>query len=94
MMNSAAKGRRSEHRARDILRAAGFEVCRAAGSLGTIDLVAWSATSIRFVAVKSGQQYASSVEREVLALLPRPANATVELWRFPDRCRAPLIEVL
>src|SRR5262249_2036079 len=93
-MNAAAKGRRSEHKARAILRAAGYEVCRAAGSKGTVDLVAWSSTAIRFAAVKSGGQYLAAVEREALARLPRPANATVELWRFPDRCREPLIEVL
>lgn len=92
-MNAAAKGRRSEHKARAILRSAGYEVCRAAGSKGKVDLVAWSSTTIRFISVKSGGEYASSVEREALALLPRPSNATVEIWRFPGRC-APVIEVL
>lgn len=93
-MNAAHKGRRAEHRARRILEAAGFSVCRAAGSKGPADLVAWDATSVRFISVKAGTKYASAIEREQLQLLVRPANATVEIWRLPDRCRAPLIERL
>ena len=93
-MNTAHKGRRAEHRARRLLEAAGFAVCRAAGSKGPADLIAWDALSIRFVSVKSGTQYASALEREALQMLPRPANASVEVWRFPDRCQAPLIERL
>ncbi len=91
-MNAAHKGRRAEHRARALLEAAGFEVCRAAGSKGPADLVAWDTTSIRFISIKSGTKYATALEREALSLLVRPANASCEIWRFPDRCRAPLIE--
>jgi hypothetical protein len=69
-------------------------VCRAAASRGPADLIAWDTTSIRFISVKSGTKYASAVEREALQLLPRPGNASVEVWRFPDRCQAPLIERL
>jgi len=69
-------------------------VCRAAGSKGPADLIAWDATGFRFISVKSGTQYASAIEREALALMSRPLNATCEIWRFPDRCRAPLVEVI
>jgi Holliday junction resolvase len=93
-MNCAHKGRRAEHRARAILEAAGFAVCRAAGSKGPADLVAWDAVSIRFISVKSGSTYASAIEREALQLMPIPSNASREVWRFPDRCHAPLIERL
>jgi len=93
-MNAAHKGRRAEHRARAILEAAGFTVCRAAGSKGAADLVAWDSTSIRFVSVKCGTKYASAAEREQLEMLPRPSCASVEIWRFPDRCEAPIIERL
>jgi hypothetical protein len=72
-MNAAHKGRRAERRARALLEAAGFEVCRAAGSKGPADLVAWDTTSIRFI----------SIEREALQFLPRPGNSSVEIWRFP-----------
>ena len=93
-MNTAHKGRRAEHRARRLLEAAGFMVCRAAGSKGPADLVAWDKASIRFISIKSGTEYASATERERLQLMPRPMNASIEVWRFPDRCRAPLIEWL
>jgi Holliday junction resolvase len=93
-MNTAHKGRRAEHRARALLEAAGFQVCRSAGSKGPADLIAWNTTSIRFVSVKSGTTYASALERETLELLPRPANASVEIWRYPDRATQPIIERL
>lgn len=92
-MNTSSKGRRAEYRVRTLLERAGYVVVRAAASKGPADLVAWNTTAIRFVSVKSGQQYASSSEREALRLLPRPACATVEIWRLPDR-RPPIIEVL
>ncbi|MEO7190064.1 MAG: hypothetical protein ABI051_03310 [Vicinamibacterales bacterium] len=93
-MNCAHKGRRAEHRARRLLEADGFHVTRSAGSKGPCDLVAWDATSIRFVSVKSGSRYASSIEREALQIMVRPRNATIEVWRFPTRCRVPVIERL
>jgi Holliday junction resolvase len=93
-MNTAHKGRRAEHRARALLETAGFAVCRAAGSKGPADLIAWDTTVIRFISVKSGTKYATATERETLEQMPRPANASIEVWRFPDRYRTPLIERL
>lgn len=94
VLNSSHKGRRGEHRARKILEDAGFFVSRAAGSKGPADLIAWNEVQIRFISVKSGTKYASALEREALHELPAPPNATKEIWRFPDRCKEPLIEVL
>lgn len=93
-MSTATKGRRAEHRARDILRNAGYEVTRAAGSKGPADLIAWNSTSIRFISVKCATQYLSGIEREALMLGPWPPNSSVECWRFPVIAREPLIEVL
>lgn len=93
-MITAHKGRRAEHRARRLLESAGYEVTRAAGSKGPADLIAWNTTAIRFISVKCGTKYLSAIEREALRVMPRPANASIECWRFPDRCREPLIEVL
>jgi len=67
---------------------------RAAASKGPCDLVAWNATAIRFISVKSGTTYASAVERARLQQLARPACASIEIWRFPDRVTAPSIERL
>ena len=92
-MNTAHKGRRAEHQARKLLEASGFTVCRAAGSKGSADLIAWDDVSIRFISVKSGTKYASRREREALRLLLVPPNASKQIWRFVDGCpRAPLIE--
>jgi Holliday junction resolvase len=93
-MNGARKGRRAEHRARVLLQAEGFNVCRAAGSKGLADLVAWSATALRFISVKSGTKYLSGVERAALLAMARPAGSSIECWRFPDGCREPLVELL
>ena len=49
---------------------------------------------LRFISVKSGTEYASATERAQLEAMPRPGNASVEVWRFPDRCRHPLVERL
>lgn len=93
-LNTAHKGRRAEHRAQGILEAAGYLTTRAAGSKGPADIIAWNHQGVRFVSVKSGTAYASALEREALQAMPRPANSTAEIWRFPDRCREPLIEVV
>lgn len=93
-MNGPHKGRRAEWRAQSILEKAGYLTTRAAGSKGPADVIAWNAQSVRFVSVKCGTKYASALERELLQAMPRPQNASVEIWRFPDRCKTPLIEVL
>ena len=41
-MNTSAKGRRNEHRSRDLLKALGYRVLRSAGSLGAFDLLGLS----------------------------------------------------
>ena len=52
------------------------------------------AQHVRLVQVKAGGEYLSAIEREQIAGLTVPANVSRECWRFPDRCKAPLIEVL
>jgi len=93
-MNTASKGRRAEWRARQLLEQTGYVVLRAAGSKGPVDLAAWDGVSLRLVSVKSGTTYCSAIEREGLQLMPRPPLASVEIWRYPNRAKAPLIEKL
>jgi len=93
-MNTKAKGTRAEHRARRLLEAAGYVCTRASASLGLFDLVAIGPVDVRLIQVKAGTKYLSAVEREQITALAVPANVTRECWRFPDRCRAPLIERL
>lgn len=93
-MNTKRKGTRAEHRAMKLLEACGYVCTRASASLGLFDVVAVGATDVRLVQVKAGTKYASAIEREAITALRVPANVTREIWRFPDRCRAPRIEVL
>lgn len=92
-MNTAAKGRRAEHRVRRILEAAGYEVTRSAASRGVWDLIAWNARAVRFIQVKAGTAEASALEREAMQLAVVPIGATKELWIVRDR-EAPRSEVL
>lgn len=96
-MANYAKGRRREYRAQQILELAGYQTIRAASSKGPVDVVALKRGSVRLISVKSGQAYASHVERECLRGLAQDVGGfivSVEIWRFPERCREPLIEVL
>src|SRR5262245_29150288 len=54
-MNTAAKGRTREHRSRQILEAAGYQVTRAAGSLGDWDLICSIGGEIGFACPMSWQ---------------------------------------
>lgn len=88
-------GRRAEYKAQRILEAAGYQTIRAASSKGVADVVAWRpGDKVRLVSVKSGGARLSGVEREMLESLARNCYGayTVECWRFPPRCREPLIE--
>lgn len=93
-MNAKRKGTRAEHRAIRILEAAGYVCTRASASLGLFDVVAIGPADVRLVQVKSGTKYLSAVEREAIAALRVAPNVTRECWRFPDRARVPVIEVL
>lgn len=93
-MNAKAKGARAERRAIRLLEASGYVCTKAGGSLGLFDIVAIGAVDVRCMQVKAGTKYLSAVEREQIAVLRVPANVTREYWRFPDRCRAPIIERL
>ena len=93
-MNTKAKGARAERKAVRILEAAGYSCTKAGGSLGMFDIIALGPQDIRCLQVKSGGEYISRVERELMRECALPANVSREVWRFPDRCREPLIERL
>jgi Holliday junction resolvase len=93
-LNTKAKGTRAERRCLRILEAAGYCCTKAGGSLGAFDVIAIGSADVRCIQVKSGGEYLSGVEREQLQALEVPANVSRECWRFPDRCRQPIIERL
>ena len=92
--NHKAKGARAERRAMKILEAAGYVCTKAGASLGLFDVVAIGPVDVRLLQVKSGTARLSGVEREAIQALKVAPNVSREYWRFPDRCRVPLIEVL
>lgn len=101
-MNTRAKGRRSETRAKDILEAAGYDVQMTAlptkwasqnDLFGLWDLMAVSSTTIRFIQVKTNG-YATKEWKEQAKLWPCPSNCSKEIWRFIDRVKEPSITIL
>lgn len=91
---SKAKGTRGERRCIRILESAGYACTKAGGSLGLFDVIALGPVDVRAIQVKCGDARLSGAEREAIQLLAVPRNVSKEYWRFPDYCRAPLIEVL
>ena len=88
MVNTAAKGRRLEHRNRQLLEAAGYSVLRAAASKGDFDLVGYSAAGWCLVQVKAARP-PGPMERRALAEAPCPPACTrlVHVWK--PRARLP-----
>jgi Holliday junction resolvase len=93
-LNNKAKGSRAEHRVIKILEAAGYVCSRSSASLGLFDVIAIGPAAVRLIQVKCGSAYLSGVEREQIRALAVPANVSRECWRFPARCRTPVIEIL
>src|SRR5262245_46499609 len=96
-LSNYAKGRRAEYRAQHILESVGYMTIRAAASKGCAEIAAVRRGYVRFISVKSGSARVSKSERDVLRRIAdagRDGNCSVEIWRFPDGCREPAIEVL
>jgi Holliday junction resolvase len=93
-MDMKRRGTRAERRAMRMLEAAGYICMKAGASLGLFDVIAIGPSDVRLLQVKCGTARLSAVEREQIQALAVPANVTREYWRFPDRCRTPLIERL
>lgn len=91
-MNHYRKGRAREYRTMRLLEAAGYQAFRMAGSHSPVDVIGIDSLGTRLVQVKSGGAAVTPTERERLRLIPRPTNSTVEVWRWKDRVREPLIE--
>ena len=79
---SYVNGRRREYKAIALLREAGFECIRAAGSKGHFDIVAWNNALVKFGQVKTNPPTQVELESLKQALLPRSVHAAVEVWIF------------
>ena len=92
---SKRKGSRAELKAIRILEAAGYLCTKAGGSLGVFDIIALGPKDVRAVQVKCGKKpWLSPLEREAIYAVQVPGNVSLELWKFFDYARAPIIEVL
>jgi Holliday junction resolvase len=87
-VNAKAKGSRNERRSRALLEAAGYQVIRAAASLGHWDLVGVSSVDIVLCQVKT-RDWPSAVEIEHLQATPAPGNARKLIHRWRERQRVP-----
>jgi uncharacterized protein with GYD domain len=87
------KGTRNEHRSRLLLEASGYRVTRAAGSMGTWDLVAIGAQDVVLIQVKT-RDWPGLLERLALTEFPAPPNARKLLHRWRDRQRMPDVREL
>lgn len=87
-MNTAAKGRRQEHRSMALYKALGFTCVRAAASKGAWDFVAFSNHNVVIVQVRSGK-WPSPAERRELARFKAPVSVIREIHRWRRRARRP-----
>jgi hypothetical protein len=87
-MNAKAKGSKNERRSRDLLEAAGYAVTRAAGSLGTWDLIGIGPADVVLCQVKT-RDWPGHGERATLTAFPVPPNCRKLLHRWRDGQRSP-----
>jgi hypothetical protein len=92
-MNTAAKGRRNEHRSIALLKSLGYECIRAAASRGVFDIVGIGSADFILLQVKSNQ-WPGAAEVETLRLFPAPPNARKLVHRWRDRVRLPDVKEL
>lgn len=92
-MNTAAKGRRNEHRSIQLLESLGYRCVRAAASKGLFDIVAIGSADIVLLQVKSSE-WPRSEELESLRIFEAPANCKKMIHRWRDRQRTPDVKEL
>ncbi len=92
-MNTAAKGRRLEHRSRALLEREGYSVVRAAASKGAFDLVAIGPTDIVLCQVKSNG-WPGREEMEAIAAFKAPSICRKVVHRWRDRQASPDVREL
>ena len=82
-MNTSAKGRRYEYKAKEILEKAGYLVLRSAASKGPFDLVGLiPPAGVRLIQVKVNVQPAGWEEEELFNLARKYPSFSVECWIF------------
>ena len=96
LKNAKAKGARRELQAKRQLRAEGFYITKAGGSLGAFDLCAICKTCTRMIQIKSNR-WPDPAEREQMRLTAEKYLAptvSIECWRYRDGCKTPDVRTL
>ena len=86
-MTNYKRGAQKEYDICDILRQAGYNAQRSAGSHGVWDVCAIGPTGIRFIQVKrSKKEWKADYEsaKHELEQMPRFANVSYEVWVWLD----------
>ena len=92
-INTAAKGRRLEHKTMRLLERAGYACMRSAASKGVWDIIAIGPNGTRCIQVKANRP-PGPLEREQMAEFRVPHGVTREYWVWKDRAREPIIKVM
>jgi len=84
--NNKTRGIVKEREAKRLLVSWGYNVLRARGSLGVVDLVAFNGEHSRFISIKrvKGKYYSFIHEVENLKNLKTPRYSQKELWIYLD----------
>ncbi len=89
-MNTAKKGRRNEHRTKEILEADGYIVTRSAASKGAVDLIGIKEDGILLVQVKTNKG-CGRAELETFRGMKVPACVTKQVYVWKDYQRLPTV---
>lgn len=75
-----------EREAKKYLESCNYTVIRARGSLGPVDLIAWTQTELKFISIKRTKKKYTSFKKEesVLKEMVVPFNSEVWLWVYFD----------
>jgi hypothetical protein len=88
VLNAKRKGTQREHRSMALLESLGYRCTRAAGSLGSWDVIGVSRIDMVLVQVKS-RDFPGTAEMELLTDFPCPPNCRKLVHRWKDRQRLP-----
>jgi hypothetical protein len=92
-MTNYEKGRRGEYQIIKLLKSAGYDANRTAGSHGMYDVIAVNKTSVRLIQAKINEPI-TPADRETFQDFLVPKNVSKEIWFRKDRQREWQIEIL
>jgi Holliday junction resolvase len=96
-VNTTEKGAERERKTIRRLRDQGYEAIRSPASKGLFDVWAIDSTGlypiVRYIQVKSNTYVYGDERRALEAFALNNPSASVEVWRWDDHARAPLVRV-